>query len=271
MPPARRVSFDTAPPVVVEVPRNDVEDEPPAGAAADDAFDEDAFDAEFEAEMAAARQCGGAVASSSAVNIKFDDDLLKAAPQQSKSTARVVASPPSAPPMSDANFDSAPRASPAASLPPLVSSDFANFDSAPLASSAASLPPLMSSAFANFDSAPPAAVTTAPPTSTSAQSSGSGSAITVADSEIVRRLEARMAALEEMLRQQPSEQAILKSKQKYEGLETQVSHAVGRHHRHGRHADPLSSFVSPLPPGVWVTAVPLDCHARTRLLDGCNR
>ena len=54
----RRVSFDSEPPVIVEVPRTDVEesdiidDGGTAAAAHDEAFDDDAFDAEFEASQA---------------------------------------------------------------------------------------------------------------------------------------------------------------------------------------------------------------------------
>lgn len=197
MAPKRKVSFDKEAPVIVEVPRTDIEEDDGDAASSEDAtvapppeddFDDDAFDAEFEAEMAAqlARQnpsSAGASSSSPSVaspGAAADDAFDAAFEAEFAAEQHSKPSGGSPPPSGFAGFDSTPPAAANSGFASFDSFDsarggsgFASFDSAPptatkpakssgrAVASPSGASPLLSpeadSGFASFDSAPPAA------------------------------------------------------------------------------------------------------------------
>lgn len=212
MPPKRRVSFSSGAPIVVEVPRNAEEEEGRRrndeeedatrgldGGAADttatdnDDFDDDAFDAEFEAEMAAQRQ-------------------------SLPSAATAVAEPTAASPSLSSGFANFDTALPSGVSPP--SGGFASFDSAPRASASVTPP---SVGFASFDRASSNAL----PGASAVQAGGGSTTTGAADSGVVQRLEARITQLEEELRGRAAVQSVRDHQQKAEALETQVRASDG--------------------------------------------
>ena len=194
--------FDDAPPprpkALAAAPSPPLASAPPASAAsggggfasfgdgggADDDFDDDAFDAEFEAEQAR-RDSSGSAVSGSAV-----------------SGSAATPPPPAAPPPGGGGFASFGA----------EDSDhgFASFDSAPAAPAAKPAAPSR------------AAHAIAPSAMPSLAGGGAGGPSSAADGEAVRKLEARLAALEEAVRGGPSKLAVFENQQKVDALTAQV-------------------------------------------------
>ena len=217
-----------------------------AAASNEDAFDDDAFDAEFEAEMAAKQKASAAAAA--APKPDFDDDAFEAefrAQQQSKSSGGAASTSsgfagfesafPAAPTPVPTPLVTAPPPLPKPVLVPVVSAPVPKPVPAPVVPAlvvpAPIKKPMPAPVPAPVPALEPAPVPAAaprpvvappkPPVVTLDPPLGAFSC-GAAESDLVRRLETRIKQLEQQLLGQPTQHAVVESMYKTDALETQV-------------------------------------------------